>query len=84
MLHRVLLTVDVLIDKDDTVYVVFFYILVGIDLLFYVYVCTFVLFLLAIVLSFLLRFTDSDYPFAIFEPTSGTCYVTLVSHGDKS
>jgi hypothetical protein len=29
-------------------------------------VCPFVLFLLAIVLFFLLRFTDSDYPFGIF------------------
>jgi hypothetical protein len=30
-------------------------------------VCPFVLFLLAIVLSVLLRFTDSDYPFGIFK-----------------
>jgi hypothetical protein len=30
-------------------------------------VCTFVLFLLAIVLSDLLRFTDSDYSFGIFK-----------------
>jgi len=29
--------------------------------------CPFVLFLLAIVLSVLLRFTDSDYPFGIFK-----------------
>ena len=29
--------------------------------------CPFVLFLLAIVLSVLLRFTDYDYPFAIFK-----------------
>ena len=41
------------------------------DLLFYVYVlwivvCPFVLFLLAIVLSVLLRYTDSDCPFGIF------------------
>jgi len=28
--------------------------------------CPFVLFILAIMLSFLLRFTDSDYPFGIF------------------
>ena len=39
---------------------------------FYVYVlqivvCPFVLFLLAIVLSVLLRYTDSDYPFGIFK-----------------
>ena len=32
-----------------------------------VVVCPFVLFLLAIVLSVLLRFSDSDYPFIIFE-----------------
>ena len=32
-----------------------------------VVVCPFVLFLLAIVLSFLLRYTDSDYPFGIFK-----------------
>jgi hypothetical protein len=30
-------------------------------------VCPFVLFLLAIVLSVLLRYTDSDYPFGIFK-----------------
>ena len=30
-------------------------------------VCTFVLFLLAIALSFLLRYTDSDYTFGIFK-----------------
>jgi hypothetical protein len=29
-------------------------------------VCSFVLLLLVIVLSFLLRFSDSDYPFSIF------------------
>ena len=45
--------------------------LVLFDLLFYMYVllifvCPFVLFLLAIFLSVLLRCTDSDYPFAIF------------------
>ena len=43
-----------------------------IDLQFYVYilqivVCPFVLFLLATVLSVLLRFTDSEYPFGIFK-----------------
>jgi hypothetical protein len=42
------------------------------NLLFYMYVllivvCPFVLFLLAIVLSVLLRYTDSDYPFGIFD-----------------
>ena len=42
------------------------------DLQFYMYflqivVCPFVLFLLAIVLSVLLRYTDSDYPFGIFK-----------------
>jgi hypothetical protein len=31
-------------------------------------VCPFVLFLLAIVLSVLLRYTDSDYPFGILWP----------------
>jgi hypothetical protein len=31
----------------------------------YIVVCPFVLFLLATVLSVLLRFTDSDYPFVI-------------------
>ena len=30
-------------------------------------VCPFALFLLAIVLSVLLRYTDSDYPFGIFK-----------------
>ena len=30
-------------------------------------VCSFVLFISAIVLSVLLRFTDSDYPFDIFK-----------------
>ena len=30
-------------------------------------VCPFVLFLLAIVFSFLLRYTDSDYPFGILK-----------------
>jgi hypothetical protein len=30
-------------------------------------VCSFVLFLLTIVLSVLLRYTDSDYPFVIFK-----------------
>ena len=34
---------------------------------FYILVCPFVLFLLAIVLSVLLRYTDSDYPFGIFK-----------------
>jgi hypothetical protein len=33
----------------------------------YIVVCPFVLFLLATVLSVLLRFTDSDYPFVIFK-----------------
>jgi hypothetical protein len=42
------------------------------DLYFYMYVlqifvCPFVLFLLAIILSVLLRYTDSDYPFGIFK-----------------
>ena len=42
------------------------------DPLFYIYVlwivvCPFVLFLLVIVLSVLLRYTDSDYPFGIFK-----------------
>ena len=32
-----------------------------------IFVCPFVLFLLAIVLSVLLRFVDSDYPFGIFK-----------------
>jgi hypothetical protein len=34
---------------------------------FYILVCPFVLFLLAIMLSVLLRYTDSDYPFGIFK-----------------
>jgi hypothetical protein len=34
---------------------------------FLIVVCSFVLFLLAIVLYFLLRYTDSDYPFGIFK-----------------
>jgi hypothetical protein len=33
----------------------------------WIFVCPFVLFLLAIVLSVLLRLTDSDYPFGIFK-----------------
>ena len=33
----------------------------------YIVVCHFVLFLLAIVMSVLLRYTDSDYPFGIFK-----------------
>ena len=33
----------------------------------YIVVCPFALFLLAIVLSVLLWFTDSDYPFSIFK-----------------
>ena len=37
------------------------------DLWFYVYVCPFVYFLLAIVLSARLRYKDSDYPFGIFK-----------------
>ena len=42
------------------------------DLQFYVYVlqivvCPYVLFLLAIVLSVLFRYSNSDYPFGIFE-----------------
>ena len=37
--------------------------------LIFVYVCPFVLFILAIVLS-VLRFTDSDYPFGIFQTFS--------------
>jgi hypothetical protein len=44
-----------------------------IDLSFYLYVlrivdCPFILFLLVIVLSVLLLFTDSDYPFRIVKP----------------
>ena len=42
------------------------YHIVGTNVL-YIVVCLFVRFLLAIVLSVLLRFTDSDYPFGIFE-----------------
>jgi hypothetical protein len=34
---------------------------------FFIVVCPSVLFLLAIVLSVLLRYTDSDYPFGIFK-----------------
>jgi hypothetical protein len=34
----------------------------------FIVVCPFVFFLLAIVLSVLLRYTDSDYPFGIFKP----------------
>ena len=34
---------------------------------FFIIVCPFVLFLLAIVLSVLLRLTDFDYPFGIFK-----------------
>ena len=33
----------------------------------WIVVCPFILFLLAIVLSVLLRLTDSDYPFGIFK-----------------
>jgi hypothetical protein len=35
--------------------------------MFCIVVCLFVVFLLVIVLSVLLRFTDSDYPFGIFK-----------------
>ena len=57
--------------------------------------CPFVLFLLAIVISVLLRFTDSDYPFGIFKLFSLQCnrytktsdsmvtmyiFITVVSH----
>ena len=35
--------------------------------LLYIVVCPFVLFLLSIVLSVLLRYTDSDYPFGIYK-----------------
>ena len=34
----------------------------------WIVVCPFVVFLLVIVLSILLRFTSSDYPFGIFKP----------------
>jgi len=48
----------------------------------YIVVCPFVLFLLAIVLSVFLRFTDSDYPFGIFKlfslKISNTCFGTVV------
>ena len=49
------LTIFALIDLQSYVYVL------------YIVVCPFVLFHLAIVLSGLLRFTDSDYPFGIFK-----------------
>ena len=46
----------------------------------WIVVCSFVLFLLAIVLSVLLRYTDSDYPFGIFKLTSDAynCHHELV------
>ena len=46
-------------------------------------VCPFVLFLLAIVLSVLLRYTDSDYPFGIFKlflVISSQSYANLIHH----
>ena len=58
------------------------------DLQFYAYalqinVCPFVLFLLAIVLSVLLRYTDSDYPFGSFKvlpfKKEGYCRITCLS-----
>ena len=52
------------------------------DRLFYMYVllivvCPFVLFHLAIVLSVLVRYTDSDYPFGIFKLFLETFYAFL-------
>jgi len=46
----------------------------------WIVVCPFVLFLLAIVLSVLLPYTDSDYPFGIFKLTSDAynCHHELV------
>jgi hypothetical protein len=47
--------------------------------------CTFVLFLLAIVLSVLLRYTDSDYPFGIFKLFPLQCfyfYYVVLKLGD--
>jgi hypothetical protein len=40
--------------------------------------CHFVFFLLAIVLSVLLRYTDSDCPFGIFKPFLGASLVSLI------
>jgi hypothetical protein len=52
------------------------------DFQFYVYVlkivvCPFVLFLLAVVLSVFLRFTDSDKPFDIFKVFLNECLVLI-------
>jgi hypothetical protein len=44
-------------------------------------VCPFVFFLLAIVMSVLLRYTDSDYPFGILSSNSS---YSNVSHNDIS
>ena len=45
------------------------------EVVLYIFVCPFVLFLLTIVLSVLLRYTDSDYPFCIFKLLGkGYCY----------
>jgi hypothetical protein len=44
----------------------------------YIVVCAFVIFLSAIVLSVLLRFTDSDYHFGIFKLFLALIYVLYV------
>jgi hypothetical protein len=61
----------------------FLVVFVLLDLWFYMYVllivvCPFVLFLLAIVLSVLLRYTDSEYPFDIFKLFLPHVYIDCV------
>ena len=55
-----LLTVFALVEQERLTLQVYMYVLL-------IIVCPFVLFILVIVLSVLLRYTDSDYPFGIFK-----------------
>jgi hypothetical protein len=55
-----LLTVFALVEQERLTLQVYMYVLL-------IVVCPFVLFILVIVLSVLLRYTDSDYPFGIFK-----------------
>ena len=47
-------------------------------------VCPFVLFLVAIVLSVLLRYTDSDYPFGIFEILEQILLIKITTTKNKT
>jgi len=56
-----------------------FYSIFGFMSILWIVVCPFVLFLLAIVLSVLLRYSDSDYPFDIFKLFLAFSIVSLLS-----